>query len=274
MAAAKLPDNITTFRVMAVAVTAGDRYGSGHSPMLVTRPLIARPALPRFVRAGDRFSAGVVVNQRAGGTPEVRVEAATQGITTEGATRQTARLEAGRGREVRFGLAAPVGLRADSVSLRFDVSGAGDRDAVRAALPVRPAFHPRSYTIAGTLADSATVAFLLPAGMDPDRSRLTLSFGASPLVFIRNAWERLRVYPYYCTEQVVSAAQPIIALYRGAGLVRRRHGDHHPASARHHPRRGTHQPPPAVRRRHRFLEYRLDQPVAELLCGDGAARCA
>ena len=214
VAAAKLPDNITTFRVMAVAVTAGDRYGSGHSPMLVTRPLIARPALPRFVRAGDRFSAGVVVNQRAGGTPEVRVEAATQGITTEGATRQTARLEAGRGREVRFGLAAPVGLRADSVSLRFDVSGAGDRDAVRAALPVRPAFHPRSYTIAGTLADSATVAFLLPAGMDPDRSRLTLSFGASPLVFIRNAWERLRVYPYYCTEQVVSAAQPIIALYR------------------------------------------------------------
>ena len=214
VATAKLPDNVTTFRVMAVAVTAGDRYGSGHSPMLVTRPLIARPALPRFVRAGDRFSAGVVVNQRTGGTPEIKVQAATQGITTEGATRQSARLEAGRGREVRFGLAVPLKLRADSVSLRFEVSGAGDRDAVRAALPVRPAFHPRSYTIAGTLADSAAVAFALPAGMDPDRSRLTLSFGASPLVFIRNAWDRLRVYPYYCTEQVVSAAQPLIALYR------------------------------------------------------------
>ena len=30
--AARLPDNLTTFRVMAVAVTAGDRYGSGQSP--------------------------------------------------------------------------------------------------------------------------------------------------------------------------------------------------------------------------------------------------
>src|SRR6185503_17941672 len=74
-ASAKLPDNLTTFRVMAVAVTAGDRYGSGESPLLVTRALLARPALPRFVRPGDEFNAGVVVNQRAGGTPSVTVRA-------------------------------------------------------------------------------------------------------------------------------------------------------------------------------------------------------
>src|SRR4029079_12128559 len=70
-----LPDNLTTFRVMAVAVTAGDRFGSGKSPLLVTRPLLARAALPRFVRPGDRFSAGAVINHRLGGTPTVRVSA-------------------------------------------------------------------------------------------------------------------------------------------------------------------------------------------------------
>ncbi|HEY6060635.1 MAG TPA: alpha-2-macroglobulin family protein, partial [Gemmatimonadales bacterium] len=47
LARAKLPDNLTTFRLMAVAVTAGDRYGSGEAKLLVTRPLLARPALPR-----------------------------------------------------------------------------------------------------------------------------------------------------------------------------------------------------------------------------------
>jgi uncharacterized protein YfaS (alpha-2-macroglobulin family) len=214
VASAKLPDNITTFRVMAVAVTAGDRYGSGQSSMLVTRPLVARPALPRFVRPGDRFSAGVVVNQRLGGTPDVTVQATTRGLDLGKPVRQRARLEAGRGREVRFDLSAPSRLRADSVSLRFDVTGEGEKDAVQAGLPVRPAFHTRSYTVAGTLADSATAAFELPAGIDPDRSRLTLSFGTSPLVFVRGAYDRLRVYPYYCTEQVVSAAQPLIALYR------------------------------------------------------------
>ncbi|NOT09298.1 MAG: hypothetical protein HOP28_13970, partial [Gemmatimonadales bacterium] len=67
-ATVRLPDNLTTFRVMAVAVTAADRYGNGQSPLLVTRPLLARAALPRFVRPGDRFAAGVVVNHRQGGT--------------------------------------------------------------------------------------------------------------------------------------------------------------------------------------------------------------
>ena len=54
LARARLPDNLTTFRLMAVAVTAGDRYGKGQSSLLVTRPLVARPALPRFLRGGDR----------------------------------------------------------------------------------------------------------------------------------------------------------------------------------------------------------------------------
>ncbi|MBA3317904.1 MAG: hypothetical protein H0T50_07400, partial [Gemmatimonadales bacterium] len=73
VASARLPDNLTTFRVMAVAVTAGDRYGSGQSSLLVTRPLVARPALPRFLREGDRFAAGVVVNRREGGAAQASV---------------------------------------------------------------------------------------------------------------------------------------------------------------------------------------------------------
>jgi hypothetical protein len=55
-ASVKLPDNITTFRVMAVAVTAGDRYGKGETSMLVTRPLLARQALPRFAFRSPRRS--------------------------------------------------------------------------------------------------------------------------------------------------------------------------------------------------------------------------
>ncbi|HEX6533100.1 MAG TPA: MG2 domain-containing protein, partial [Gemmatimonadaceae bacterium] len=97
VATAKLPDNLTTFRVMAVAVTAGDRYGSGESPMLVTRPLVARPALPRFVRAGDELTAGTVVNQRAGGTPRVTVTASATGIALRGDTTRTVTLAPGRG---------------------------------------------------------------------------------------------------------------------------------------------------------------------------------
>src|SRR5262249_53320068 len=58
----QLPDNLTAFRVMAVAVTPRDRFGSGQASIKVNKPLLALPAMPRFARVGDRFEAGVVVH--------------------------------------------------------------------------------------------------------------------------------------------------------------------------------------------------------------------
>jgi uncharacterized protein YfaS (alpha-2-macroglobulin family) len=210
----KLPDNLTTFRVMAVAVTTGDRYGSGQSSMLVTRPLLARPALPRFFRPGDEFLAGVVVNQRAGGTPTVTVDATGQGIVFAGAKQQSATLEAGRGKEVRFPVTGQPG---DSASFRFDVAGNGDRDAVLTRMPVRPAYHPRATTVAGMLTDTASLTMTLPAGLDPVRTRLEVTVGGSPLAFLRGLDEELRLYEWLCTEQVVSTMTPLLALYRAQG---------------------------------------------------------
>lgn len=218
VARARLPDNLTTFRIMAMAVTAGDRYGSGQSPLLVTRPLVARPALPRFVRADDRFSAGVVVNRRPAelgarqaDMARVTVTAEARGARLGGKSRRSEELEPRRGREVRFDFTA---LSGDSASFQFRAELPPDADAVMTRLPVRPNHHPRAYTVAGVLHDSTGVDFRLPADLDPTRSTLSLSLGTSPLPVILAAYRRLRVYPYDCTEQLVSAAQPLIALYR------------------------------------------------------------
>ena len=212
---AKLPDNLTTFRVMAVAVTAGDRYGKGESSLLVTRPLLARQALPRFVRPGDDFVAGAVINRRDGAAATVTVTAAAAGVDLRGERERTATLAALRGAEVRFPFLARTG---DSATFRFDVRGDGDADAVRVAIPFKPDHHPVTHTLAGALRDSATVEMQLPAGIDPDRSRLALTVGTSPITAVRGMLRELHVYPYYCTEQVVSAATPLIALKR-AGLA-------------------------------------------------------
>ena len=211
VATAKLPDNITTFRVMAVAVTAGDRFGKGESPMLVTRPLLARQALPRFVRPGDAFTAGAVINRRDGAAVSVNVRAASTGATLRGPAEQSVTLAAQRGAEVRFPF---VASRTDSASFRFDVRDDRNADAVRVTVPVRPDYHPVVHTLAGLVRDSASVELALPAGMDLERSRLSLEIGTSPLATIRGIRETMHVYPYYCSEQVISSATPIIALYR------------------------------------------------------------
>ncbi|MEO5813743.1 MAG: Ig-like domain-containing protein, partial [Gemmatimonadaceae bacterium] len=212
VAGAKLPDNITTFRLMAVAVTNADRYGKGQSNMLVTRPLLARQALPRFVRPGDQFTAGAVINRRDGSSVNVKVKAASTGATLRGDAEQSVTLAAQRGSEVRFPFLA---TRTDSASFRFDVTDNTNADAVRVTIPVRPDHHPVTHTLAGVVYDTmSTVELALPQGMDLDRSRLSLSVGVSPLATIRGIQRTLRIYPYECTEQVTSAAIPLIALYR------------------------------------------------------------
>jgi hypothetical protein len=216
IASAKLPDNLTTFRVMAVAVTATDRYGSGESTFLVTRPLVARPALPRFVRDGDRFFAGAIINHRLGGSPEVEVEARAEGIRIDGGRRRKTRLEPGRGADVRFEFRASDG---DSARFTFSAEAGREQDAVRVAVPVRPDHYPQTTTIAGVLHDTASALFLLEDDVDDERSQLELSLGSSPFSLIRGTQEALRVYPYYCTEQITSIALPVIALHRAEQLT-------------------------------------------------------
>ncbi|MGD8697718.1 MAG: MG2 domain-containing protein [Gemmatimonadales bacterium] len=220
VASAKLPDNLTTFRVMAVAVTEGDRYGSGESELLVTRPLLARPALPRFLREGDDFTAGVVVNHRLGGTPTVRVETEVENVRVIGEDSRSVTLEPGRGTEARFQYLGMAG--ADSATFRFGVSSGDDADAVQRKIAIRPSHHPRGHTAAGILWEQTEHAtIVLPGDIDPDRSTFEISLGGSPLAFIQGVRRRLQVYPYDCSEQVASAALPIIALYRAQQTVDR-----------------------------------------------------
>jgi hypothetical protein len=53
----KLPDSLTSYRLMAVAATGDDRFGFGESNVTASKKLMVRPALPRVVRVGDAFEA-------------------------------------------------------------------------------------------------------------------------------------------------------------------------------------------------------------------------
>ena len=191
---------------MAVAVTEGDRYGSGDAELLVTRPLLVRAALPRFVREGDRIRAGVVVNTRMAGTPEARVEARTEGIELSGDRARSVQLEPGRGADVRFDFRAQAG---DSARFRFTASAEGEEDGVALAVPVRPSFHPLASAVTGVVRDTATAVVDLQPDVDPERSRVEITFGSSPLTAIHGTWQRMRTYPWGCTEQISSGMLPL-----------------------------------------------------------------
>jgi hypothetical protein len=256
-----LPDNLTTFRVMAVAVTAGDRFGGGDTPLLVTRPVIARPALPRFVRTGDRMRAGTVVNVRSGAAVAATVTARASGVTLGSDSVQRVTLEAGRGVDVRFDLRAPEG---DSARLTFAVQSGEDRDAVRLAIPVKPDFQPTTTAGAFAVRNGETLRLPMMPGSDPARTMVTIEAGGSPLSTLRGA------------ERLLGAGDGAVGHARRPAARRTRWARHAPAArcdGGDAPHRGAHAGAAAHRRRHRLLGQRqLDLAVAHGVRGTRVAR--
>ena len=74
-----VPDDLTTWRVMALALTADARFGNGEATFVATKPLVTNPILPQFVRPGDRFSAGVAVTDVAKASGTYAIDAQLSG---------------------------------------------------------------------------------------------------------------------------------------------------------------------------------------------------
>ncbi len=69
----KLPDDLTTWRVMAVGLAqtaqsgnAPYAAGNGEETFMTQRPLLANPALPQFARPGDRLNLGLTLTNSTG----------------------------------------------------------------------------------------------------------------------------------------------------------------------------------------------------------------
>jgi len=206
----EVPDNLTTWRIMAMAVTRDDRFGTGRSEVQVTKPLLALPALPRLARVGDTFEAGVVVHTAEGGAPiRVRVIASAEGLDLLGDTAQDTQVEPGRPREVRFRFGA--GAPGEAV-LRFRIDGGGERDALEQRLRVELPVAMEAVAIHGDTAGRKEEALLPPGGILPGHGGLELTFASTILGGFDENMRQLVEYPYGCLEQQASRLVPFVAL--------------------------------------------------------------
>ena len=204
-----LPDNLTTFRLMAVALTEGDRAGRGRGKVVVSKPLLARPALPRTVRVGDRFAAGVVVHRKAG-AGRVKVTATVEGAVKglEGLVREVT-VTSEKGREVRFPFVAEG---AGAATFTFQVEGDGESDAVQKRIPVK---WPTADEVVATYGDTDGTrqeAVQVPGGSRPGTAKLRLTLASSALSGLGDEAKGLVDYPYGCLEQQTSRLVPFVAL--------------------------------------------------------------
>ncbi|MBL0214833.1 MAG: hypothetical protein IPQ07_13230 [Myxococcales bacterium] len=83
-----MPDNLTRYRVIVIAVAGAQQFGKGESAITARLPLMVRPSPPRFLNFGDTFQLPVVVQNQTDAPMTVRLAiAATNLALTDGAGR-------------------------------------------------------------------------------------------------------------------------------------------------------------------------------------------
>lgn len=206
-----VPDTLTTYRLMAVAVEHS-RFGSGDAEFQVNKTLMLRQAVPRFLRPGDRAQAGVLVNHLLEAPQDVTVELTRldEGLfTVHGERRQTVHVPAKATVAVRFDIEAHD---RDGVS---DIVFAGTmdkfRDSVQLPLPVRRLQAREAVAIAGVLEKGdISHTLVVPEGARPEA--LTVNVSALPVAALEERMRHLVQYPYGCLEQRTSVVLPLIAI--------------------------------------------------------------
>src|SRR5205814_1583268 len=72
------PDNLTTYRIVAVGQTKANQFGGDASAMVkVSKPLLINAALPRFLRDGDEVELRAVVQQNFADSEEIAARCVT-----------------------------------------------------------------------------------------------------------------------------------------------------------------------------------------------------
>lgn len=206
-----MPENLTTFRVMAVAVdpAKADRFGKGDTTVRVRKPLMLRPSLPRFANFGDRFEASVMVDNQTGDDQAVLVGTRGLNVSLPGEAQKMVEIPAGESREVRFDMATE---HVGTMRLQFAALSNGGRDATELALPVHYPATAEAFADYGMIEGATQRTVVPPADALPAFGGLELSMSSTALSGLEDAVGYLVTYPYECAEQTASRLLPIFAL--------------------------------------------------------------
>ena len=205
----RVPESLTTFRLMATALTPEHAFGAGSADLVVTQPLVLQPALPRFSRLGDRFEAGVLVSNRTDRAGTAIVTADADGLRLNGDTDKRVELAAGETREVRFDWTVDA-LGSTPPEVRFTTTMGGEHDAFAAVLPVAlPTVKTTTATFSST-GGTAREAIRLPVSSLPGLGGFRATVSSTALVGLDGASRYLFDYPYGCLEQQTSRVRPLL----------------------------------------------------------------
>jgi uncharacterized protein YfaS (alpha-2-macroglobulin family) len=212
----KLPDNLTRYRVMAVAAANRNQFGSAESDVTARLPLMVRPSAPRFLNFGDKAELPVVLQNQTGEPMTVDVALRADNLTSFEPNGRRLVVPAADRVEVRF----PVGAaRAGTARVQVGASGRGPKgsgehaDAAEVEIPVWTPATTEAFATYGVV-DRGAVAqpVRMPGRVVKEFGGLDITTSSTALQGLSDAVLYVVRYPFDCNEQIASRLLTLAAL--------------------------------------------------------------
>ena len=221
--AVKVPDNLTRYRVMVVAVdSSGSRFGTGESSLTARLPLMVRPSAPRFLNFGDKFELPVVVQNQTDELMEVEVVVRAANLALDEYSGMRVSVPAHNRVEVRFPASTDM---AGTAHIQVAAVSGSYADAATIELPVYTPATTEAFATYGVVDEGIVMQPLLePSGVFPQYGGLEVNTSSTALQALTDAVLYLVAYPFECSEQLasrilaVAALRDVLTAFEAAGL--------------------------------------------------------
>ncbi len=208
-----LPDNLTTFRIMTVAVDKGGNFGANDDIVIVKKNLQISETIPEFAMVDDTFSAGATIYNNSGSDLDVAVKIETENIKIDGG-QKVVHIKGGSFEEVRFDFTATnVGI----AKVNIAVVGGEFSDGVQTGLFIKVPRTTEAVALFGSTTDDQVVkTMIIPSTNDVYAGAGDIYAYLSPSAFseLGSSVDYLLTYPYGCLEQRMSKVFPIVTSKR------------------------------------------------------------
>lgn len=207
----KLPDNLTRYRITAVAVSKSKQFGLGESNITAKQPLMVRASAPRFMNFGDKAELPVVLQNQTDSPMSVDVVIRSNNATLTDGNGKRVTIPANDRAEIRF----PVKTEKAGIA-RFQIGASSQNfaDAAEIEFPVYTPATSEAFATYGTTDQNGAIIQPVSAPKDvyTQFGGLEITSSSTQLQELTDAFIYLQNYPFECSEQISSRMLSTAAL--------------------------------------------------------------
>ena len=213
-----LNDSLTSFRIVAIADSGADRFGTGSATIRSTQDLMLLSGVSPIIRNGDSFAAEFTVRNASEHAFDAIVTAKIDGLAQVPAPQKIA-LGPGQGKSIAWNVAVPAGV--DELKYHVDASVAhGPQDHLLIAQRVIPTVPVRTFQATLLrLEKPVSQPVARPADALAGVGGVQVALSPSLAAGLDGVRDWMRQYPYVCLEQRVSRAVALGDPKLWAGIV-------------------------------------------------------